>query len=118
MEVVEHLHLQRVVVHGNEAVLGLDKVDADEARLMGVHCCLNSFEAQQRLGEDLLGRVAAQNLVNVADLHLAGSSGLWCSAMLKLAALRFSTSDNVAIGCHFGAQAMIKQRPSELGEIR
>jgi hypothetical protein len=34
VEIVEHPHLQRVVAHGNEAVLGLHEVDADEAGLM------------------------------------------------------------------------------------
>ena len=45
------------------------------------------FKAEQRLREDLLRRKAAQNLVDVADLHLAGGRGLRGSAVLDLAAL-------------------------------
>ena len=55
----------------------------------GVHGGLDGFKAQQRLGEDLLWRRAAQNLVDIANLNLAGGCGLRCVAALDLAALRF-----------------------------
>ena len=64
VQVVQHLHLQRVVAHGDKTVLGHDEVDADEAGLVRVHARLDGLKAQQRLRKDLLGREAAQHLID------------------------------------------------------
>ena len=56
MQIVQHLHLQRVIAHGDEAVFGLHKVDADPGVVVRVHAGLDGLKAQQRLREDLLGR--------------------------------------------------------------
>jgi hypothetical protein len=45
-----------VVAHGDEAVLGLDEVDALRSPARGVHGGLDGFKAEQRLREDLLRR--------------------------------------------------------------
>src|SRR5690349_3875237 len=74
MEIIQHPHLQRVVAHGNETIFGLHEVDADPGVVMRVHAGLHSFEAKQRLCENLFGRKSAQHLVDVADLYLARAS--------------------------------------------
>ena len=116
MQIVEHLHLQGVVAHGEVAVLGHDEVDADKAGLVGVHACLNGLKAEQRLRKDLLRRIAAQNLVDVADFHLAGGRGLWGAAVLDLAALGFGGAHFFAVGGHFVAQAEGEKFLAEAGQ--
>ena len=110
VEIVEHPHLQRVVAHGNEAVLGLNEIDADEAGLMRVHRCLDGFEAQQGLGENPLGSAAAQNLVDIANLDLAGGCGLWGCAVFYLAAQGFDVANLFPAGGDFIAQAAVEER--------
>ncbi len=110
VQVVEHLHLQGIVAHGDEAVLGLDEVEADEARFVSllacrIHARLDGLKAQQRLREDLPRRKAAQNLVDVADLDPAGGHGLGTAAALDLAALGLGGAHQFAIGGDFLAQA-------------
>ena len=46
--------------------------------------CLHCFKAKQRLREHLLGRIGAQDLVKVADLHLAGGRSLRRAALFEL----------------------------------
>ena len=89
VEVAEHLHLQRVIAHGDEAILGHDEVDADEPVVVRIDAGLDGFKAEQRLREDLFGRKAAQNLVDVADLHAGRRRAAWavpqCSRRLRSA---------------------------------
>ena len=119
VQVVQHIHLQRVVAHGDESVLGLDKIAAYKAaRLARVHAGLDGFKAQQRLGKDLFRRVAAQNLVNVPDLDRAGGGGLRGSAVLNLAAFGFGGAHVLAICRHFVAQAPVQQILAKLGQVR
>ena len=66
---------------------------------------LDGFKAEQRLRKDLLGRDAAQNLVDIADLDLAGGRGLRGAAVLDLAALGLGGAHIVAVGGDFVAQA-------------
>ncbi len=61
VQVVEHVHLQAVVAHGEIAVFGLDEVDADDIGIGG-----GQFEAEQRLREDLLGRFLTLDLIEEA----------------------------------------------------
>ena len=117
VEVVEHLHVEGVVAHGDEAVFGHDEVDADEAGFVGVEGLLDGFEAEEGLGEDLLGRKAAKDLVDVTDFDLAGAEVLWGSAVLDLAALVFSGADFVAAGGDFVAEAMVEELLTKGGEV-
>ena len=89
MQVIQHPHLQGIVAHGDESILRLHEVDADEARFLAGHARLDGLKAQQRLGEDLLRRRAAQNLVDVPNLHLAGGRGLRSFTLLDLASPGF-----------------------------
>ena len=74
-----------VLLHGDEAVLGHDEIDADKAGLAGVHALLYGFKSQQCLRKDLPGRKAAENLVNEANFDLAGGCGLGRAAVLDIA---------------------------------
>ncbi len=67
VEVVEHLHLEAVVLHGDAAVFGHDEIEADDVGVSGGY-----FKAQEGLGEDLLGREAAEDLVEPMDGDEAG----------------------------------------------
>ena len=68
---------------------------------MGVHACLDGFEAQQRLGEDLLRLRAAQNMVDVANFNLAGRCTLCSVTLFDLAASCLGRAHVVLIRCHF-----------------
>ncbi len=78
--------------------------------------CLDGFKAQQRLRKDLLRRKAAQNLVDIANLHLAGGRGLRSSAVLHLAALSLGRAHVLAVGSNFVAQAVAEQRLADTGQ--
>ena len=105
VEVIEHLHLEGVVAHGDKAVFGLDEVDADEARLVGVHGWPGWFQSQEGFGRRPARGEAAQNLVDVANFDLAGGRGLRGFAVLDLAALGFGGADVFAVGGYFAAEA-------------
>jgi len=82
VEVVEHLHLEGVVAHGDESVFRHDEVDADPGVVVGVHGGLDGLEAEEGLGENLLGRETAEDLIDVANFNLAGWGGLGGCAVL------------------------------------
>ena len=71
VQVVEHLHLQVVVAHGDVAVLRHHEVDADD---VGIGA--RDLEAEQRLREDLLRRKAAEHLIEEVNLDVAGRRGV------------------------------------------
>ena len=77
----EHAHLPAIVSHGDVAVFGLDKVDADDVGVTG-----GQLEAEQRLREDFLGWFLALDLIEKADGHAAGGSGAGLIAMLEAVA--------------------------------
>ncbi len=54
MQILDHLHLQGVVAHGNEAVFGHYKIDADPGVVMSIHGGLHRLKTQKRLRENLL----------------------------------------------------------------
>ena len=87
------------------------------APALRIHAVLNGFKAQQRLRKDLLRREAAQNLVDVPDLDLAGGRGLRGSAMLNLPALSLGRAHVLAVGSNFVAQTVVQQRLAQLGKI-
>jgi hypothetical protein len=102
VEVVEHLHLEVVVAHGDVAVFGHDEVDADDVGVGG-----GDFEAEEGLGEDLLGWKAAEDLVEEVDGDAAGGGWLagrsQCSRTL---CARLSASANsLHVGGDFIAEA-------------
>src|SRR5580704_13250604 len=66
VKVVEHLHLQVIVAHGEVAILGHHEVDANDVRIGG-----GDLEAKQRLRKDLLRWVAAKDLVEEVNLNVA-----------------------------------------------
>jgi len=118
VEIADHLHVQGIVAHGDEVVLWLDEVDADESRLVGVNGLLDGFEAEEGLGEDLLGREGAEDLVDVADFDLAGGCGLRGSAVLDLAALGFGVTDVRSVGGNFVEDAVVEEVLAEFGQVR
>ena len=65
-QVLDHLHLQRVVAQRDGIVLGLDEVDADVAGIAELQ-----LETEQEVREDELGARRTAHLVVVADLHRA-----------------------------------------------
>ena len=67
MQVVEHLHVEMVVLHGHAAIFRRRDVDADEARIDAVE-----FEADERLREYLNGCGTAADGVDVMKLDSAG----------------------------------------------
>ena len=71
VEVIQHEHLQVIVLHRDAAVLGHDEVDAHNLRTLritGVELGLHDLKAEQGLREDLLGWEAAEDLVKPAYL--------------------------------------------------
>ena len=65
-QVLDHLHLQRVVAQRDGIVLGLDEVHADVAGIAALQ-----LEAEQQVREDDLGARRTAHLEVVADLHRA-----------------------------------------------
>ena len=84
---------------------GCTKLMPTQRVVVGVHARLHGLKAQQRLRKDLLRRIAAQNLVDVANLHLAGGRGLRRSAVLNLAPQRLGRAHILAIRGDLVAQA-------------
>jgi len=84
VQILDHLHVQGVIAHGDKAVFGLDEVDAYPGRLMRVDAGLDGLKAEQRLREDPLWRMFAEDLVDVADLNPAGRRGLRGFAVFDL----------------------------------
>ena len=79
VEVVEHLHLQVVVLHADAAVFGHDEVDADYVGVRRSH-----LETEEGLGEDLLGWEAAEYLVEEVDGDATGGGlVVWGVAVLE-----------------------------------
>jgi len=85
---------------------------------VGVHGLLDGLEAQERLGEDLFGRIAAQDLVNVANLDLAGGSGLGCAAVFDVAAQGLGGAHVLAVHEDLVAQPDREQGLAVLGKVR
>ena len=101
MQVVEHLHLEVVVAHGEIAVFGHNEVDADD-----VGIGRSDFKAEQGLGEDLLGRVAAEDLIKPVDVDVAGGRfGRRGVAVLDAVAVGFGAGELLHVGGDFVAQA-------------
>ena len=95
---------------------GITKLMPTQVSLVRIHARLNRLKAQQRLRKHLLRSEAAQHLVDVADLHLAGGRGLRRSAVLDLAAQRFGRAHILAVGSNLVAQALIQQRLRGTGQ--
>ncbi len=117
MEVVEHLHLQGVIAHGDEAVLRHDKIHAHKTVVVLLDALLHGFKSQQRLREHLLRRPAPQDLIDVSNLNPACGRGLWRSAVFQFAAACFHLADMLAIDGDLVAQAEIEQRLAQVCEI-
>ena len=81
VQVIEHEHLTVVLGHGHVGVFGLNEVDADDTGILR-----GDFEAEERLGEDLLRRKGAENLVEEADFDGAGACSASLAAVFDLVA--------------------------------
>src|SRR5580700_1301636 len=64
VQVVEHLHVQLEIVHGNIPIFWHHQIQAYTARIR-----LRQFEAEKNLREDHLARQAAQYLIQIANLN-------------------------------------------------
>ena len=117
VEVVEHLHLEGVVAHGDESVFRHDEVDADPGVVMRVDAGLDGLEAEKCLGEDLLWSEATKDLVDIADFNLAGGCGLRGSAVLNGVARSISVEDRAAVGGDFVKEAKTEEFLTEGGEV-
>ena len=88
VEIVEHEHLAVVLGHGHVGVFGLDEVEADDAGVLR-----GDFKGEEGLGEDLLRREGAEDLVEEADFDGAGGRALgWPQFSILLRASRASSS--------------------------
>ncbi len=111
MEILQHLHLQRVIAHGNEAIFWLHKVDANERIVARIHGCLDGLEPEERLGKDGFGRVAAQHLIDVTDHNFAGRRSMRSAAVLDVAA------QTLCRACIFAVRENLFQRPHRFERI-
>ena len=117
VEVVEHAHLARVLAHGEEVVFRLDEVETDDDR---VRCrCLGSgdLKGEQGLGEDELGLMGTEHLVEEADLDRAGWRGVRLSAVLDGVARSKGVGEVLAIGRDVVAEAVGEKLVAELREL-
>jgi hypothetical protein len=112
VEVVEHLHLEVVVLHGDAVVFGLDEVDADEVGVGG-----GDFKAEEGLGEDLLERKGSEDLIEEVDFDGAAGSGGGSIAVLEVVADGFGFGDVFAIVGDFIAEASGEELCAKLGEV-
>ena len=117
VEVIEHAHLAGVLAHGEEVVFGLDEVDAHDVRVGGVRLGGGDFEAEEGLGEDLFGRVGAEDLVEKADFDGAGAGGIGLVAVLDLLAGAEGLGEVGAVGRDFFAEAGGKEFVAKGGEL-
>jgi len=86
VEVVEHLHLKVIVLHGDAAVFGHDKVEADDVGIGGGY-----FKAEEGLREDLLRWEAAEDLVEPVDFDDAHGRRIFhCTTALNEIAMFLS----------------------------
>ena len=95
----------------------MTKLRPTQAGFVGVHARLDGLKAQQGLREDLFGGIAAQDLVDVADLNLAGGRGLGSAAVLDVAAQRFGGAHILAVNEDLIAQADGEQRIAVAGKV-
>ena len=93
--------MQRIVRHGNVAVLGHDEINAHEAR---VGCC--GFKAEERLRKYLLLGETAQDLAKVANLDAASWRGVSLSTVFAQPSQSFCLVDLGPCGRDFVAQTM------------
>ena len=81
------------VAHRDVSIFGHHQIQADYARVSAGH-----FKARQNLCEDLFGRKAAQDLVKIADRHLATWIGLRGVAMQRFIGLGVGGIELLAAG--------------------
>jgi len=117
VEIVDHLHVQGVIAHGEEAVFRHDEVEANPGVVVRIHRGLHGFKTKESLGEDLFGRVAAEDLIDVADGDLAGGRGLGRAAVLDLLAAGFGIADVGEIGSDVVAETLREKRIAIGSEI-
>ena len=113
VQIVEHPHLQVVVLHGPIAVLRHHEVDTDHARIRH-----RRLEAEQRLREHLLRRKAAQDLKEVTNGYMARRSGVGLAAMLHAFAVPLLGGEVLANGRHVVLQTLCQQGRAHLFEVR
>ena len=109
VQVIQHLHLQRVIAHGDVTVLGLDEIDAHPRVIVHVHAGLHGLKAKQRLRKHLLWRKGAQHLVDVPDLNRTRRRGLLRSAMFQHTPPSLGLALVVAVQSYFVAESMVQQ---------
>ena len=98
MQIIEHEHLTVVFGHGEIAVFGHDEVDPDDGGMSGVELRLDGLEAEKGLREDLLGRKAAEDLIEKTDVDLAGRGGRGRSTVFYAVASLKGIGELLAIG--------------------
>ncbi len=100
MEVVEHEHLPVVLGHGQVAVFRHDEVDANDTRILR-----GDLEAEERLGEDLLRRKSAKDLVEETNLYRTSGPGAGLATVFNLVAGVERVVEFLAIDGDFVAKA-------------
>ena len=112
VEIVEHEHLPVVLGHGHVGVFGLDEVDADDAGILR-----GDLEGEKGLGEDLLRRKCAKDLVEEADLYGAGGPGAGLAAVFNFVAGVEGVVEFLAIDGDFVAEAGGEESVAEMAEV-
>jgi len=117
MQVVQHLHLQRVIAHRNVTVSGITKLMPTRCR--HAHPCwpqpsqTPAASAQTPAPAD-----CAQHLVDIPDLNCARRRCLLRSAALQLAPPGFGLAHIVATRADFIPQSTVQQLLPNRCEIR
>jgi hypothetical protein len=112
MQIVEHEHLTVVLGHGHVGVFGHDEVEPDD-----VWIGRGYFKSEKGLGEDLLWRKAAENLVEKANLDRTRSSGAGLATVFNLVARVEGIVQLFAIDGGLVAQAGRQEDVAEMAEI-
>jgi hypothetical protein len=100
VEEVEHKHLAVILGHGHVGVFRLDEVNADDARVLR-----RDLKGEKGLGEDLLRRKCAEDLVEETYLHRAGGAGAGLAAVFNFVACVEGIVHLFAINGDFVAEA-------------
>jgi hypothetical protein len=101
-----------ILGHGHVGVFGLDKVEADDARVLR-----GDLKGEKSLGEYLLRRRCAEDLVEETDLYGAGGAGVGLAAVFILIACVEGVIQLFAIDGGFVAEACSQERVAEAAEI-
>jgi hypothetical protein len=104
VEIVEHEHLAVVLGHGHVSIFRLHEVEADDAWIL--RC---DFKGEESLGEDLLWREGAEDLIKEADFNRAGGSSIGLATVFDLVAGFESVVEFFAIEGYFVAEAVGEQ---------